>query len=335
MTLVLALISGAIAYSTAYALIRQAARWRLLDIPNTRSSHSRTTPRGGGAGIFFASTAIGAYLVWQHSLSLGWWVLALSTTIAATGFLDDLYSLSARSRFGIQIVCCAALLMTALPGTLGQAAAVNWLLLGLLLVLGVWWINLFNFMDGIDAIAATQAIFMLGAAAFLAALAAPSSVLDPAWLWMLATLAGTFGFLLLNWPPARIFMGDVGSTYLAFMIFSFAIISVSRGWLPWSTWVILGSAFIVDATITLLIRMARGEKWHQAHRSHAYQRLARRWASHLPVVLLLIAFNILWILPLALSTIYWQQFQFAAILLAYAPLALGVLFAGGGQSDAA
>ncbi|MCF7767863.1 MraY family glycosyltransferase [Achromobacter pulmonis] len=333
MILLLVLLAGAIAYSVAYALIRHAAWLRLLDVPNRRSSHSTATPRGGGMGIFAAGTSVGMYLVYQYSLPLGWQVLVLSTVIAATGFLDDLYSLSARARFAIQTLCCALLLVAALTNQTWPTHFMIGLQLGLVLVLGVWWINLFNFMDGIDGIAATQAIFMLGAAALIASASTPNSQSEPVWLWMVATLAGVMGFLLLNWPPARIFMGDVGSTYLAFMIFSFAIISISDNWLHWSTWVILGAAFAVDATITLLTRMLRGEKWHQAHRSHAYQRLARRWASHRSVVALLIAFNILWVLPLAFSTMYWDQFQYAAIMLAYAPPVAGVLLAGGGQSD--
>lgn len=334
MTIYLALLAGVIAYLIAYALIRHADRLRLIDEPNARSSHQKGTPRGGGAGIFAAGLLVGAWLAWRYSWPTGAYVLALSSVIAVIGFLDDLYSLSARSRLAVQIVCSALLILAVMPTHLWPSAA-GWLGLALLLALGVWWINLFNFMDGIDAFAATEGIFMLGAAAILSLLTSPEAASDPAWIWMVALLAAIVGFLMLNWPPAKIFMGDVGSTYLAFMIFAFAVISVEQGWLYPSTWAILGALFFTDATITLLTRIARGERWHEAHRSHAYQRLSRRWKGHRPVVALAIAFNVLWILPLALLSVYWDKFESLFILLSYAPVVWGVVRVGGGRPDAA
>jgi Fuc2NAc and GlcNAc transferase len=334
MTIALALLAGVIAYLIAYALIRHADRLRLIDEPNARSSHQKRTPRGGGAGIFAAGLLVGAWLAWRYAWPTGAYVLALSSVIAVIGFLDDLYSLTARSRLAVQIGCCGLLILAMMPVQIWPSA-VEWLGLALLLVLGVWWINLFNFMDGIDAIAATQGIFMLGAATILSLLNAPEAASNPAWIWMVSLLAAIVGFLLLNWPPAKIFMGDVGSTYVAFMILAFAVFSVGQGWLYPSTWAILGALFFTDATITLLTRIARGERWHAAHRSHAYQRLSRRWQGHRPVVAFAVAFNVLWILPLALLSIYWDKFESLFILLAYAPVVVGVVRVGGGRPDAA
>jgi Fuc2NAc and GlcNAc transferase len=99
------------------------------------------------------------------------------------------------------------------------------------------------------------------ACAGLAAWGRPDVVADPAWIWMLCIAAATVGFLLFNWPPAKIFMGDVGSTYLAFMIFALALFSVQAGWLSCAAWLVLAVVFATDATVTLLTCMARGERW--------------------------------------------------------------------------
>ena len=122
---------------------------------------------------------------------------------------------------------------------------------GLLLLAGVWWINLFNFMDGIDGIAGARAVFMLLGGAVLSAWVNADVMSSPVWMLMLCVVAATVGFLLLNWPPAKIFMGDVGSTWLAFMIFALALLSVQAGWLSYATWLVLAAVFVTDATVTL------------------------------------------------------------------------------------
>lgn len=108
---------------------------------------------------------------------------------------------------------------------------------------------------------------MLLAGAVMAVWANAKVVSSPAWMWMLCIAAATMGFLLLNWPPAKIFMGDVGSTWLAFMVFALALLSVQSGWLRYAAWLVLGAVFVTDATVTLLTRMLRGERWYEAHRS--------------------------------------------------------------------
>lgn len=214
----------------------------------------------------------------------------------------------------------------------------GWVLFGLLMLAGVWWINLFNFMDGIDGIAGVQAIFMLLAGAVLVLWAEPQAVHSPVWMWMLCVAAATAGFLLLNWPPAKIFMGDVGSTWLAFMVFALALLCVQAGWLSYAAWLVLAAVFVTDATVTLLTRMLRGERWYEAHRSHAYQRLSRRWqggrkAGHRAVTLLVVAVNGLWLAPWAWACVQWPAVSVAFVVAAYLPLVLAVLWLGGGRPD--
>jgi UDP-N-acetylmuramyl pentapeptide phosphotransferase/UDP-N-acetylglucosamine-1-phosphate transferase len=129
--------------------------------------------------------------------------------------------------------------------------------LGLMTIAVVWSINLFNFMDGIDGLAASQAVFVAGAAATLASQSGAESSHT---LVAMVTAAAAAGFLAWNWPPARIFMGDVGSGFLGFMLAACMFLSMREGSLSGWTWLTLHGAFIVDATATLLIRLARGER---------------------------------------------------------------------------
>ena len=178
-----------------------------------------------------------------------------------------------------------------------------------------------------------QAVFMLLAGAVLAMWAVPEAVHSPVWMWMLCAAAATVGFLLLNWPPAKIFMGDVGSTWLAFMVFSLALLSVQAGWLSYAVWLVLAAVFVTDASVTLLTRMLRGERWYEAHRSHAYQKLARRWGGHRPVTLCAVGVNVLWLAPLAGACAAWPQWVFGWVLLAYLPLVVGAVALDAGRSE--
>lgn len=336
-------LSAAASWGVAAWVLRRAGRLRLVQMPNHRSSHVRPTPNGGGLGVVLAGTMAGGWLIFSLAPTalpegegrLLAAAIGLALPLALVGLLDDIRHLPARVRFGVQFLACAGLLF-ALCGSTGGGS--GWILSGLLLLAGVWWINLFNFMDGIDGIAGVQALFMLLATAVLAAWGRPDAMISPVWMWMLCVAAATVGFLLLNWPPARIFMGDVGSTWLAFVIFALGLISVRAGWLSYTAWLVLAAVFIVDATITLLNRMVRGERWYEAHRSHAYQRLSRRWhrdrkVGHRSVTLLVAAINLFWLAPLAWACLQWPQWALAWVALAYAPLAAGALALGAGRPD--
>ena len=333
-----------IAWGVAAWVRRSAEALRLVQIPNHRSSHVQPTPNGGGLGIVVAGSLSGFGLVLFSGWGLGGFVLGLAAVLAAVGLRDDMAHLPARVRFGVQVFVCAGLLITLgdLPVLTLSAGLefqlAGWAFFGLLLLVSVWWINLFNFMDGIDGIAGTEAVFMLLAGAVLAAWSQPEAMSSPAWLLMLFVVAATVGFLLLNWPPAKIFMGDVGSTWLAFMVFALALLSVQSGWLSYATWVVLAAVFVTDATVTLLTRILRGERWYEAHRSHAYQRLSRRWqgdrkAGHRSVTLLVAAVNVLWLAPWAWACVQWPASAVAFVVAAYLPLVFAAFWLGSGRSD--
>ena len=189
----------------------------------------------------------------------------------------------------------------------------------------------------IDGLAGMQTIFMLLVGVALLVWPRPELLSDPIMVWMLCIAGATAGFLILNRAPAKIFMGDVGSIYLAFMLLSFGLLSIRYEFISVATglsmWAILGATFATDATITLITRMLSTKRWHEAHRNHLYQRLARRLGGHRPVSLYYLAVNLLWLLPLAFVCISYPQWAVAWAVLAYIPLIGLAIGLGAGRSD--
>lgn len=322
------------AFALATLVRRNATRLGLVAAPNARSSHVAPTPSGGGIGIVAGGT-IGGLFAASHDRPELLAVVALSLLVAVLGLLDDRRPISALVRLPIQLVLVGLMLalvpMDAMLRALGLEAFGLAVLL-LLTLAAVYWLNIFNFMDGIDGIAGAQAAFMLVAAVLLAVATAGGA---PHLWWMAALAAAAIGFLLLNWPPARIFMGDAGSTYLGAMLAYLALVTVAEGWLSAWQWLILGALFLADATLTLLRRLLRGERIFSAHRLHAYQHLSRRWRAHRPVTLLYLGVNLVLLLPLA----WWAGLHPAtapvATLAAYLPVVAGLLWAGAGAPERA
>lgn len=303
---------------------RQALAHRLLDVPNSRSSHAIATPHGGGVAIVLptmvALLALGwmKWLAWPNVWSLG----VGGAVVALIGFVDDRRHVAPRWRLvghftaalwvlgmlgGVPLLTAMGVLLD--PGVFGFAIAALYI---------VWMINLTNFMDGIDGIASVEVITVCLSAALLSGVAAPGERL---WIAPLVLASATLGFLVWNWPPAKIFMGDAGSGFLGFML---AVLSLQAGWvvnrLFWS-WVILLGVFVVDATVTLIRRMAHGEKFYEAHRSHAYQHAASHRGAHLPVTVGVGVINLCWLLPIAMVVALGWLDGLVGVLIAYAPLA--------------
>lgn len=265
----------------------------MLDHPNARSSHIAPTPRGGGV-IFFLGwfVLLGVFYYYNMISREGAWVFLSPFLIGLLGFWDDHKDISALTRFVLQCLGAGVgLFMLGEGGDLIQA----WLpifvplpLCFLILVFGiVWMINLFNFMDGSDGIAASEAMFVFGVSGFMLLQVNANELATLAW-GLTALLAG---FLAWNWPTARIFMGDSGSTFLGAMIALYALISYISYDMPLMLWVILTGLFWFDATITLIRRILAGEDWRKPHRIHAYQRLIQSGWSHQQVLLGTIAVN--------------------------------------------
>jgi Fuc2NAc and GlcNAc transferase len=195
----------------------------------------------------------------------------------------------------------------------------------------VWLLNLFNFMDGTDGIAASEAIFVGLAGAFLSYHVLADANHSAA---AVVLAASTFGFILYNWSPAKIFMGDVGSGFLGIVIAGLSLLSANQdSELLW-VWIILFAVFVSDATVTLIRRLLRKQKPHVAHRSHAYQHLAIRFNSHAKVALLVLAVNIAWLLPIAFLVADKQLAGTTGVIIAYVPLLIAVLALGAGKDSA-
>jgi Fuc2NAc and GlcNAc transferase len=182
-------------------------------------------------------------------------------------------------------------------------------------------LNLYNFMDGIDGIAALQCI----QAAVSVALLSWFSTGDAAYAgYCLMLAAAHAGFLAWNWPPARLFMGDAGSVPTGYLLGVLALLGAVQGTVPLEVWLILLAPFIVDASYTLVWRVVTGQPFTRPHRMHAYQRLSRHWGGHLPVDMALLAVHALWLFPLALTLTVWPKFPVLLVILAYLPLLIGV-----------
>jgi Fuc2NAc and GlcNAc transferase len=331
---IVAIAAGLLSLSVSALICRYAEKLRLVQHPNERSSHVIPTPGGGGIGIVLGGTLGGAFAMWSMPGS-AFVVVVLALALGLVGLIDDRRQIPAGARLLVQLLLVAAMVWTlqpvALADVVGLPLAVELSVIVIVLA-AVYWVNVFNFMDGIDGLAASQAIFLLAAQCLLAfggGLPAPSPFL----FWILSVGTATFGFLLLNWPPARIFMGDAGSTYLGFMVAFTALSGVALGWFDLLQWLILAALFLADATITLLRRALRGEPVMQAHRLHAYQHLARRWRSHRLVTMLYMGINTLWLLPLAWLAGVHPGSRLIAAVAAYLPIALLLLLGGAGRRE--
>jgi Fuc2NAc and GlcNAc transferase len=330
-------VAGAALVASAlltYIARRFALSRGMLDVPNERSSHTRVTPRGGGIAIVVASTLafLALAVVGDISHEL---LLALSVggaAVALVGYVDDRHRLPARVRLTVHVL--AAVWAVVWVRGLGTVQFGEHLLhLGwagtALSVLGIVWVlNLFNFMDGIDGIAAGEALFVAGAGALLASSSAGAGVGAAAWVFAGACA----GFLPWNWPPARVFLGDVGSGYLGYITIVLALADAREHPVAIWIWFILGGIFFVDATVTLMRRLFRGDKVHEAHRQHAYQRLARCWNSHLRVTCAVLAIDLVWLFPWALFAWFHREFAAAAAVTATAPLLLAAILLGAGRA---
>ncbi|MCU0494639.1 MAG: glycosyltransferase family 4 protein [Chloroflexaceae bacterium] len=317
-------LAAIIAYVGVFGLRAWAAR-RMLDIPNERSSHSRPTPRGGGlaivvvtlAGLLLAGLLLPAWPLWAL---VG--LLVGAALIATVSWFDDLKSLSNRLRFGVHTL--AALLLIASFGfwqhvSLPLVGTLTWGWLGLPITL-LWLVgltNAYNFMDGIDGIASSQAVVAGLGWLLLGSMANQPLV---AMLGLLLA-AASLGFLGHNWPPARIFMGDVGSAFLGFSFAALPVIAAQTDSRLALAGVLLVWPFVFDTALTFLRRWRNGENVFAAHRSHLYQRLVIAGASHRSVSCLYVALAAVG-LPLALGWVSGNEHAGLVALLLVPLLAL-------------
>lgn len=309
-----------LSFGLTYFVRQFALKKNIIDTPNERSSHTVPTPRGGGLAIvlsFYAALMAFYYLGHvDNSILYG---LSGIASIAVIGFIDDHDHIPARYRLLVHFSAAAwaCYWLGIIPWSSGGNLFITSIFWGGTVFYLVWMLNLYNFMDGIDGIATVEAITVMASAVLLLFLSNNNANIG----LMTALLASLLGFLLWNWPPAKIFMGDVGSAFLGILIGSFSLITANDGSLNFIIWLILLAVFITDATYTLLVRLFRGEKVYQAHRSHAYQFLSRRF-GHKSVTIGVLIINLFWLLPLAWLGQHYEQLLMVSFILAYLPLVL-------------
>ncbi len=338
---IVSLSSFALVAVLSAGVIRYGPRFGLLDTPVARSAHVAPKPLGGGAALAAPYFLCVIWFVASAAISESALAYLGCLFIVVLGFSDDRWQLSSKVRLPVQfIVSLAAVRAIGVDSVdFGFFSLSEPLTLSLLAVLSlVWLCNLTNFMDGIDGIAASQllvtslscVVLLVG----LDAAAGESGEHDVVLTLSVVLAASAAGFLLWNWSPASLFMGDAGSGFIGFALGLLALESlVTQRMSVWS-WVLLLGVFIADTAVTLLVRIIRGERWYEGHSQHAYQILSRRLNSHPRVVEGVILINICWLLPLAWVAGILPHYGVLFATIGLAPLLLGCYRLGAGRADA-
>jgi len=296
---------------------------------SSRTLHDRTVARGGGV-VFASVFAVAIFLTWLRGGLPTWVMLALGVggiAAAVVGFVDDVYEVSPLKKLATQI-CLAIWLFVVFYAPLYQqlflnAGVIERLLAILTLIfIPVWLINLYNFIDGIDGMAISAAVFVCATGTIVVALTGGSSVT----FFLFSFLgASCLGFLFLNIPPARIFMGDAGSIFLGYCIAAILLLTVEEAEISAWTWICMLSYYVADTTTTTVSRMFLVKRWYGVHRSHAYQNLARIHKSHAKVTYGVVLYNILWALPLSVWSALRPEWRPIAALVSVAPAVVWTL----------
>ncbi len=326
-------------FALTWALRIYALKNNVIDIPNQRSSHSIPTPRGGGVAIvisflvgiiFFCLTGM---VPVSQMLSL----FIAGAITAVVGFLDDHGHIAARWRLLMHFLAAAAGLyfLGRFPviDLFGYQFSAGWLGMLFGLVYLAWMLNLYNFMDGINGLASMEAIAFALMSVVVVVFGAPNALAVSQITLLLLLACAALGFIFWNFPSAKIFMGDAGSGFLGITIGLLVLhVALLDGKLFLAEICLLG-VFIVDATITLLRRLIGGKKVYEAHASHTYQILARKYESHKPVTIGAFIINVVWLLPCALLIAGGKVTGVVGVIIAWLPLVVIAYYYGAGVKD--
>jgi len=331
------LLAFALTVGLTYLLRLYALKKNIIDIPNARSSHQTPTPRGGGLSVVvvFLLVLIGFTGMEMMTLQTGGLIALAGAMVAVVGWIDDHGHIRALIRLAVHLSSAGLVLFAigGMPEFVMFGFVVDYPVVSNVLALFalVWVLNLFNFMDGIDGIAGVEVTTTTLTAGLI--LFVVFGFQEAAYLHFFLA-ASALGFLCLNFPPAKIFMGDAGSGFLGLNLGMLMLFSASLDQKMLWVWLILLGVFIVDASFTLARRLLRGDKVYEAHRSHAYQWASRRLGSHRPVTLFVLVLNLFWLGPLALYVALDKLDGLLATLIAYGPLLwIAWVFKAGEKED--
>lgn len=308
---------------------RIAVKFDIVAKRNFRTLHKVDVPKG--SGLVFSLVYISLiFILWiQGAVSDSLAQVICLGGLAATvfGFVDDVIDVPAIIKLFIQISLSSFTVFSLGDVSLLLEKNTPLLDLGLLgwffsIGILVWLMNLYNFMDGVDGMAASGTVFLCGTISSLLFFVNGNAELG----LIVALLASScLGFLIYNWPPASIFMGDAGSVFIGYIFGALIIYCMLKNEISIWTWLTVFGYFGIDTTTTLILRVVRVKKWYGAHRSHAYQNLARIWDSHSKVTGLVLAYHVLWVLPLTIFSVKYTQYQEFICLLAICPIIIWTL----------
>ena len=335
----IALFAFLVSCVLTWGLRGYAIKHNVIDRPNQRSSHSVPTPRGGGVAIVLTLLVALAVFYINRTLTLesflGLFIPGI--IVAIIGLLDDHGHIAARWRLLMHFMAAAIgiYFLGSFPviTLLGYDLSLSWIGMILGCVYLVWMLNLYNFMDGINGLASAEAITFAACSAMLIVVNqytdAPGSIFP----LTLALIGAAAGFIVWNFPKAKIFMGDAGSGFLGISI-GLMILHIAKANTHFfiAELCLLG-IFIVDATTTLMRRLVAGKKVYEAHASHGYQILARKYGSHVPVTMMAIVVNLLWLFPIAFLIASAKIDGVVGLIIAWLPLLAVALKCGAGVKD--
>ena len=313
------IIPAVVSYFGIILYRRVAISRDIVANPNFRNLHASPLPVGGGI-VFSFVFVFGLFFIWwlnQISDDL-FWVLGVGGCVAALfGFLDDLKDIRPSRKLAVHLLLSGWALFW-LGG--GPLLSIGWIpvlvAIPVTSLFLVWMVNAYNFMDGIDGMAVSGAVFVSGVITLVLLLTNGDSEFFSVFVLFLASIST---FLFFNWPPASIFMGDSGSAFLGYIFGALILFTVKSGDISIWTWLIVFGYFFADTAVTQFMRIILVKKWYLPHRSHAYQNLARITGSHIKVTGGVVLYNVVWILPLTIWSVMKPEMALFAVVLAIAP----------------
>lgn len=326
MTNCIPLLAGVILLSFvgSFVYLRIASKHGPYAIPNYRSLHRKVTPKGGGIIVAISALSGFAALYGREGLSVKYVMVLFfgGILVALAGFADDRFDIPARYRLAVQLAAALWICFwfRGLPPLDLGVARVNLGMVGhvILIVSLLWFYNLYNFIDGIDGMASSATIFTSLTMGFVM-LSQKQHTLALI-LWLLA--AANIGFIVFNWPPAKMFLGDSGTSFVSYIFSAVLLVSLWNNAVSIWVWLIVFGCYLADTTTTTVTRALTVSQWYLPHRSHAYQNLARIWNNHLKVLLVVLSIDICWLLPLTLVALKYSDYAVIATLIAYVPLVM-------------
>ncbi len=300
-----------------------AIRRNIIAKINFRSLHKKVIPRGGGVAFAFIFTILIIFFWWANVFDL-WLVLSFTLGgIAAItlGFLDDILEIDPVIKLISHTILSLFFLFIffiyhPFSFVKNTGVLIPAILIGMWVFVPLWFINLFNFIDGIDGMAAAATIFIC----FAAIVVLTFNNGDVSIILLFALLAAScMGFIFFNLPPASIFMGDAGSIFIGYCIGALVLTTLYMNQVTFWNWLILLSYYLADTTCTTIMRVFLVKKWYGVHRSHAYQNVARIKNSHSKVTYGILLYNIIWVFPLLIWSLYQPQYAYVAAILAVTP----------------